>query len=219
MSLKLTDLPKAKDRVEVPALETGTYPTRIVGVVGVGKQPQEFQGEVKPPKQEIIVVYEFLDEFMKTKTGEDDETQPRWLSERFPLNSNTNERAKSTIRYTAIDPNLEYNWDFSRTVTTPVMTTVAIVAGKNQNKGRTFNKITGVSAMRPKEASKAPELVNEPFVFDFYNPDMATWEKLPDWIKGVAKSSLDFNGSKLHTFLDAGGVALKDGDSEDDRDW
>lgn len=218
MSLKLTDQPKKKSNI--PVLEVGTYPARIVGIVGVGKHPQEYNGEVKPPKDELRVFYELLDEFLKNSEGEDDETKPRWFNEKFPLNSNTNDKAKSTVRYTALDPTLTYNWDYSKLISTPCMVTIAVTEGKGLNKGRQFNKITAVSSMRPKEATKAKDLVNPSFVFDFYEPDPDSWEIIPDFIKDEIKSALNYEGSKVESLVQSGGIALEEKEVDDeDSNW
>lgn len=206
MSFNAKDLPTSGgNRPPIEALDSGTYPGRVVGIVLLGEHAQEFKGEVKPPKPNLGVVYEFLDEFLKDEDGNDLTDKPRWLTEIFPFHSNTSEKAKSTQRYTALDQKLEHGWDFSKLLGMPCSITVVQDPGKGKNEGRIFNKITNVSAMRPKEAANAPRLVNPAFLFDFDEPDIDNWNKLPEWLKNTSKKALNFPGSKLEKMLENNG--------------
>lgn len=199
MSLKATEVPITGGRSQEP-LDPGTYPARIVGVALVGKHSQEFNGEVKEPKDVIYMFYEFLDEFLKDEDGNDIEDKPRWLSENFPFNNISSDKAKSTKRYMALDPTMEYEGDFAQLINKPCMVTVIQKAGKGSNLGKVYNNISSVSLMRPKEAGKAPDLINQPFVFDFYEPDEEVWKALPDWVKDQARKALNFEGSPMEDY-------------------
>ena len=60
------------NRVEQEPMDAGTYPARIVQVLDMGVQEQQpFKGEPKPPVQELMVTYEFADEFIKDEEGND----------------------------------------------------------------------------------------------------------------------------------------------------
>lgn len=189
-----------KSKFERPEpLEPGTYPVRVVQILSMGLQEQRpFKGEAKPPAYELMVTYECLDEFMKDKeTGEEIEDKPRWLSETFPMHSLDSDLAKSTKRYFALDPENEYEGDWSKLAGTPAMMTVVQNPGKGKNSDKIFENITGLSAMRAKEAAKAPELVNPPKVFDIDEPDMEVFGSLPQWIQEKMKENLEYEGSAL----------------------
>lgn len=187
-------------------LESGTYPARLVQVILLGTQAQRpYKGQDKPPALELYLTYEFLDEFMKDEEGNDIEDKPRWLSERVPFYNLEIERAKSTKRYYALDPTGKYDGDWSKLLGAPVMVTVITAEGKGKNTGKVFNNIASTSAMREREAAKAPDLINPPKVFDFYEPDMEVFNSLPDWLKEVIKEAVDFGGSALE-------IAIQDGD-------
>lgn len=201
MALKATDIPSTSNRTPQPALDAGSYPARLVGVAEIGQHAQEYKGEIKAPKKELRITYELLDEYLVNEDGEEDLEKPRWLSERFPFNPSNSEKAKSTIRYTALDQTLQYEWDWSKLLGTPCMLTIVQNPGKGKNAGRVFNKISGVSIMRPKEAAKARQLINPPYLFDFDMPTQESWEALPDWVKEECKKALDYKGSALETLL------------------
>lgn len=172
-------------------MDAGNYPARLVQVIDLGVQPQEYQGEEKPPKREIMVTYEFLDEFLPGEDGEPDETKPRWLSERFALNNLQSEKAKSTQRYYALDPDEEEGGDWFALIGRPCAVTVVTYVGKDKVER---NKVGSISAMRPKDAQKAPELVNEPKVFDTEEPDAEIFRSLPDWVQKIIQEGLEWQG-------------------------
>lgn len=203
MSLNAKKLPSSgATRKQFPPMEPGTYPARLVQVATFGVQEQRaFKGEAKPPKLEIMLGYEFLDEFLKDEEGNDMEDKPRWLSEIIPFNPLSSERANSTKRYLALDPDDKSDGDWGKLLGTPCMVTVTVDEYQKDGQTRYKENIASVSSMRPKEAAKAPDLVNEPRVFDFYEPDLEIFSAYPDWIKEKIRSALDFQGSKLQEAL------------------
>lgn len=199
MTLKANDVPSTGSRQE--PIEPGSYPARLVQVIDLGLQPQTYQGEEKPPKIEITCTYELADEFMKDEEGNDIEDKPRWISETFTLNSLNTDRAKSTSRYFALDPNSEHDGDWSKLLSTPATVTIVNKPGTGKNKGKVFNNIATVSAMRPRDAQKLPPLVNDAKFFDLDNPDVELFLTLPQWIQDKIKKGLEFEGSKLDDML------------------
>jgi hypothetical protein len=195
-------------------VEPGTYPARLVQVIGLGTQQQEYMGEKKTPRYELWVTYELLDEFMKDEDGNEDEEKPRWISERFALHNLDADKAKSTARYYALDPTVEKDGEWGDLLGTPCMVTIVQNEGKGRNKGKVYNNVAAVSSMRQREADKAPELVNPTALFDMDEPDMEVWDKLPDFLQDIIKESLDYDGSVLQEKV----VAKGDSKSSDDKD-
>lgn len=190
------------ERVEQDNLAAGVYKARIVQIIDYGIQPQRaYQGQSKPPAQTIGVTYELLDEFMKDEDGNDIEDKPRWISEDFPLHSLKADMAKSTKRYLALDPTQEHGGNWPDLIGMPCMVTVVNNPGKE---GKVYDNVGNVSAMRPRDAAAAPELVNDPKVFDLDAPDMEVFNKMPKWIQDKIKGNLQFKSSPLEKAL--GGV-------------
>lgn len=199
--------------------EPGTYPARVVQIIDLGLQPQRpFQGQEKQPANEIMVTYEFVDEFMKDDNGEDIEDKPRWLSETFPLFSLSSDRAKSTTRYTALDPKLEYNGDWSKLLDTPVNVTVVNKPSKDGKK--VYSNITSISSVRARDALKFPALVNDAKFFSLDEPVIEIFLTLPDWLQKKIKEGLEFEGSVLDALLKkhGGKAAIKDKKKEEPED-
>ena len=209
-------------------IEAGTYPARVVQVLDLGLQEQRpYQGQEKPPANEIMLTYELLDEFCLDDDGEPMEDKPRWISETMPIRSLQSELAKSTKRYEAIDPSHNYSGDFSQMVGDPCMVTIT-VSPPSKKTGKVYNNITGVASMRVKQAKSAPELVNPPKTFDLDEPDMEVFESLPEWLQDKIKGNLEFSGSTLESVL-KGGKPKKEElpeepeeeseEDEDDGEW
>lgn len=185
-----------------PALENGTYPARLVQVVGVGLQEQEpYQGVEKDPAYELILTYELVDEFLLDEDGNDIEDKPRWVGETIPLHSLDADLAKSTKRYYALDPNGEAEGDWSKLVGKPCM--IQLVKKTSKRTGRDYNNVTGLSAVREKDAKKMPTLVNPSLVFDCDDPDFDVWEKLPDWIKKKIQAGLEYEEGPIFAHTEA----------------
>lgn len=185
------------------AIEAGTYPCRVVQVIDLGLQPQRpYKGEEKPPAHEMMVTYEFVDEFCLDEDGKELEDKPRWLSETMPLRSLESDLAKSTKRYKALDPDCVHDGDFTELVGATCMVTITCKPNKD---GEDRNYVANVSTMRPKESAKCPELVNPAKVFLLDEPDLEILSSLPQWLQDKIKDNLEFAGSELEAALKGGG--------------
>lgn len=215
MSMNAKKIPFGGNNKPAPAIDIGSYPGRLVQIIDLGVQPQNFNGEVKPPKQQIMNTYELADEFMKDDEGEDILDKPRWISEEFPLNNLGSELARSTKRYYALDPQEVHEGDWTKLIGTPAVITVVQQPGKGANKDKVYNKISNVSAMRSKEAQKAPALVNEPKVLSLDSTDVDTFQSLPEWIQKKIKESLEWEGTALYAALN--GTPKKEQKKQEDE--
>jgi hypothetical protein len=204
MALNAKEKAYTSNKKAQPPLDPGTYPARLVQVIDLGVQEQQpFKGEPKPPAQEIMTTYEFVDEFVKDDDGNDLEDKPRWLSENFVLHNLDSELAKSSKRYIALDPNIEMDGDWTALVGRPAMVTVANNPGKGKNAGKIFDKIVSTSSVRAKEAAKMPELKNPAKVFD--QSDLTTVDiffTLPKWLQDKIKAGLEWEGSEMAKAVD-----------------
>lgn len=198
MALNSKNIVSGKTGPEQPLIDPGVYPARIVQILDLGLQSQRpYQGQDKPPANEIMFTYELVDSFMVDDEGADRLDKPRWLSETMPLHSLNQEKAKSTKRYEAADPDNVFDGDFSKLI--DIAINVSVVHNKSGDK--TYTNVANTAAMRAKDAAKCPALVNPSKVFDCDEPDMEVFKKLPEWIQEKIKSNLNYNGSKLQKAL------------------
>lgn len=197
-------------------IDPGSYPCRLVQVLDLGIQEQRpYQGQEKPPAHEIMLTYEFLDEFCVDEDGNELEDKPRWLSETLPLRNLENEKAKSTKRYYALDPKEDHGGDFIALLGTPCNVEIVQNPGKGKHAGKVFTNIANVSTMRPKDAKNAAELVNDPKAFSIDVPDMEVFFSLPDWVQDKIKSNLEYAGSELEELVEAGPAAKEEDEEEE----
>ncbi len=208
MSLNTKTAPMNSNKKGAEPLAAATYPARVVQVIDLGLQKQEYQGEVKAAQRMVAVGYEFLDEFLKDEDGQELKDKPRWLSEMYPVHNEKAEKAKSTKRMKAYDPDGKLGGDLLAIVDTPVMVTVVTNPGKGLNAGKVFNKIADVAPMRAKDAATAPKLVNKPVVFSLDEPDVEVFKKLPQFIQAIIVTNLEFSGSKLEAALKGAGQSV-----------
>lgn len=203
MALNAKKVKNPSNKPQQPVMEAGTYPARLVQLIDLGVQAQEpYQGKEKSPVHMIYTTYEFVDEFMVDEDGNPDETKPRWLSEKFPFYSLEADKAKSTQRYNALDPQCVHDGEWPELIAAPVMVTVGTQTTKSgPNAGKEYNKILSTSSVRAKEASRMAELVNEPKVFLLDDPDIDVFLSLPEWLQKEIKANLDYDQSLLQQRL------------------
>ncbi len=209
MALNAGKLPskQSTNRVEQPIIDAGVYPARIVQIIDLGLQAQRpFQGQEKAPAPEIMLTYELVDCFMIDEDGNELEDKPRWISETIPLFSITQEKAKSSKRYFAVDPDNVFGGDFSKLLDAPVNVTLV----HNKSGEKTYVNVGGIASMRKKDAEKLPELKNPTKLFDLDDPDMEVFGSLPEWIQEKIKGNLRYNGSILQEKITGKAVAKKE---------
>lgn len=182
-----------------PPLDPGTYPGRLVQVVDLGLQQQEYKGEKKDPRQMMMLTYELADEFMTDEDGQEQPDKPRWVSETMPLHNIEVERAKSTKRIIAMDPQGKAEGDFTKLIGTPVSVTLTQNPGKGD---KVYVNVASVSAMRPKDAEKLNPMVHRGRVFLVDEPDMEVFNQLPPWTREKITKNLEFAGSVLEKAME-----------------
>ena len=183
-------------------IEPGTYPARLVQIIDLGLQAQRpYQGKDKPPAQEIMLTYELVDTFMLDENGEELTDKPRWISETLPFYGLYADKAKSTQRYNALDPSGEFDGDFAKAIGQPINVTIV----NNAVGDKVYDNIATISAMRPRDADKCPELVNPSKLLDLDAPDLDVFNALPEWLRDKIKSNLNYKGSPLEQLLGGGG--------------
>ena len=198
MALKAAKDVKKTNYIPQANIEPGTCPARLVQIIDLGLQAQRaFQGKEKPPANEIMLTYELVDEFMKDEEGNDIEDKPRWISETLPFFGLFADKAKSTKRYFALDPNNDHDGDFAKLIGIPCNVTVV----NNSVGDKTYDNVAAVTTMRERDAAKCPDLVNPPKVFDVDAPDMEVFNSLPEWVRDKIKGNLNFKGSALEKLV------------------
>jgi len=197
MSFNANDREGGGNYIPTEALDAASYPGRVVQLVLMGVQPQRpYQGQAKAPAEMLYVGYELSHEFMPDADGNPDVTKPRWVGEDFPFYSLDADRAKSTLRYNAIDNQGVAGGDWLKVMTMPCNITLSKEPRKGKE-GQFTNYVQNVGLPVQVPGYTQPELVNPPRIFDIDEPDMEVFAKLPEWLRGKLTTNLNYNGSAL----------------------
>ena len=195
-----------KARVQQTELAVDSYMARIAQIIDLGLQPRDVWDSVSEkyvinteerPQNKIMVTYEFLTEFCVDAAGVPDESKPRWLSEDLYLFPLFSEKAKSTARSKAIDPQGKLAGNWEEYCTLPCTVTVALKKSGKAKVGMVTPAMKGIPY---------PELKNQPKLFLLDSPDLEVFGSLPDWVKEKIKSNLEYNGSALEKLLGGEGI-------------
>lgn len=204
MALNSNNLPRSTgNKTQQPNLEPGAYPARVVRVYDLGLQPQRpFPGDPKPkaPVNQIHIIYELTDAFMVDEEGNELTDKPRWVNEEFALYPLSSDRAKSTARYSAIDPKGVHKGDWAKVLGSPVNVNIVNNPSKKGD-GRIYDNVDSLSPIRARDAANLPELVNPAYFFDLSDPDLKVFESIPKFIQDKIKENLEFPGSALEALL------------------
>lgn len=209
---------KTFDYVSQEQIEAGSHAARLVQVVDVGVQPQNaFQGEEKPPVQQIRLTWQFEDEFMLDEEGNEVETMPKWETEQMPLYNIGAENAKSTKRWLALDPDKKYGGDFSK-----LLGAAAEITGNPYKKGKKDSNgndnwgfgIKSATRLTSKKLAKLDDMVNpeKKLAFDLDEPDLEVFNKFPQWLQDIITSGLSFSDTPLYAMLNPNAEVIEDDD-------
>lgn len=186
---------------EVNPLESKMYPARCVQIIDLGVQKQRpFKGQAKDPCHSVRLTYELSHEFMKDEAGNILPDKPRWISEELPFYNLEADKAKSSLRYKALDPNDLLDGDFLQLPTLPCQVMVTKVPDK-KNEGFFKNYIGDVSGPMEVPGYEQPLLVNPTTVFSLDEPDLEVFKSLPDWLQKKIKENLGYEGGALQKAL------------------
>ncbi len=182
--MSLTNLTASSGKKNLGRIDEGTFPARIVQIIDLGVQEDEYLGERKVGHK-VFINFEFPTELVTVG----DEDKPRWLGKEYTVS--LHEKATLTKLIAAADPE-----------------------GKATSKGRNMKGLLGLPLMvsigstekgNPKISNVARlmkgltvgELVNKSIFFDMDDGDVEQFNKLPQWMQDKIKGGLDFNDTGL----------------------
>jgi len=143
-------------------------------------------------------------ELPTTRIDIDGVSKPRWIGKEYTLSNSQNAALPKVLAAAGVD-------DLPSMLTKPVTVSIGVTSGGN-------DKITAISP--PMDGVEVPPLENPATVFDFDEPDMEAWEKIPNWIKEKIKNATNYPGSKLSKLVEgAEGEAQKKQEAENFSDF
>lgn len=150
---------KSGPAVDIPTLPLGSYPARLLSIVDLGLQ--EGSQQHPDPQLKMSLTFELADEFLLDADGKEMLDEPRFLEleVNYKEDGYMDDRSSIYKVWTALDG---FNTPIHDLLTRPCMISVDVDVSK---KGKEYNKITSVSPMREKDASRLGEIVGETFLF------------------------------------------------------
>lgn len=160
-------------QVENPSVQP--HLSRIVRIVNLGLQPGfEWEGQEIESDYKLEFTFEVCDENMK-------DGRPFFVSKEI----NNKDSDKSTLYAWMASAGADTN-NIDKALGQAVMMTPKI-------KKSGWSTVDSVAGLPPSMQNTVPELINEPLIFDFTEdePDMDTWEKLPEMTRTKVLGALD----------------------------
>lgn len=174
----------------ITPVEAGTYPARCCGVVDLGLQRTEWQGQVKE-QEKVLLMFELPTERV-TVEGED---KPRWLSQRLTVSLHEKSVMRKTLdawRGKPMTADELKGFNIGSLLNAPCMLNVVNKEGSN---GNVYANIGGIG--KPMKGIPIPELESEPILFDMDADDAEeVFKKLPEWVQNVIDESVTWKERK-----------------------
>jgi len=166
----------------------GVYIGRCYGLIDLGSQRIEFQGDVNI-QHKILVRWELFgeDESGQPLTVEiDGQSMPMTISKRYTLSLSTKARLRSDLeswRGRSFTDEEAKGFDVAKLLGAYCMINVT----QNETNGKTYSNVASLTPLPGALKAAKPEPVHPNQVFDLDNPDMAVFatlhEKLQDTIR------------------------------------
>lgn len=214
MALNRKNVPQAGGGVPQDLIEATNHVGRVVQILDLGLQPRKaWKGTAKKDAYQFWITYELGNEFMKDEAGKELEDKPRWISEKLNIFSRSQENAKSTERLNAFDPTNEWGDDWAKLLGEPCSITVV------HDKTGKYANIGAISP--PMKGMVVPVLQGDAKLFDIDEPDMETFNDLPNFLQEIMTTNSEFEGSALEAAIGGNPPAKKPADVppvDDDED-
>ena len=148
-------------KMEAPLLTAGGYPARLREIVDLGLQPGS--RDFPEPQLKMSLVFECLDEFMRDEEGKELLDEPRVFDYEISYNSDGYMSERSNI-FKVMQALGGFAKPLQELLGTPC--TISLIQKSTKaDASKKYNKVTGVTAMREKDAEKAEPLKGETFFF------------------------------------------------------
>lgn len=167
---------KSADNFEIaPA---GTFVGRCVWLIDLGTQLTTFQGKEKK-QQKVLIGFELPTELMA-------DGRPFLVSQRYTniLNEKSNlQKMLESWRGSKFTEQEAEAFDLTKLIGLPCM--ISII--HNVSGDKTYANISSVAKLM--KGMECPKQINESIVFAIEEVNTAKYDKLPEWVQGIVKSS------------------------------
>ena len=180
MALKINTAGGGSGASKFEPLTKGVHAARLIRIIDLGMQRDEYQGEVKE-RHKLFLTFSVPGETIKI----DGKDQPKYVS--AEVTASFHEKAKLTGIVMALDPNLDLDGLLD--------ITSLMGKGVQLNIGHTAGGNAKITTAIPLSKGQTVEDMGEPLeAFDFDNPDKAMFDTFPKFIQERIQEALDFKG-------------------------
>lgn len=171
--------------------KSGMHAARLLNIIDLGHQPGfVYDGKKTESSWKFEFTYELVNHLME-------DNRPFVISEEITNNDwedkKSGKRTKLVARARSLlgDDYKDGLKDMTKLLGKPCMVTVEI-----NDKG--YARIPGQAAVGSAPfGMETKEMSNKPYLFDMDNPDMDSWERLPEFKQEKIRSALNFNETEL----------------------
>lgn len=192
----------------------GVYVGRCIGVIDLGTQSVEYQGDKKLQHKALIKweVHGEEEDGTPLTTEIDGKAMPLTLSKRYTMSLSTKARLRADLaawRGRDFTPDELKAFDVSKLLGAYCMLNVQ----QNESNGKTYTNVASITPL-PRAIPK-PEGVHRPFQFDLDAPDMEVFESFHEKLRETIESSVEWQAIKSPR---AGAATVRSSTGFDDMD-
>lgn len=201
------------ERTQMQLPKKGPRPAVLTGLIDIGVQTREYQGEMKKPCREFIPLYT-----LPTDTFETDEGETRNCTVRpFPIKLMPGAtRGKYFDMIQAFDPDGDVftggTHDLIKLLGKKVFANIS--HSEPDKDGLVYANMSAVSEI-PVDYP-VPEVEEDFFIFDLDSPDRELFASLNSWVQGQIRNSEGYAGSPTEAALEGEGPSQGDVPEEGD---
>jgi hypothetical protein len=161
----------------------------ITGIIDIGIQAQEYEGEKKPDCREFIPILALCNDKYTDEEGK----KHNMVTSPYPIKIKLGDKSNYTKFCNAVDPRGEVLdegvGDISELIGRPVF--AKMVKTKPNAKGIVYCNCKAIQEVP--EDYPLPEMNFVPFVFDCTNPDKKLWDTIWDSTKNKIKAGVEWD--------------------------
>ena len=204
---------KGGERVQREIPKKGLRLAVLVGLIDVGVQVREFNGEKKRPCREVLPMFHLLND---KYTDDDGNEHCMNCSPFFPLGIMPgSDKSKYMKLCNALDPNGEIVPDGAGDMTQLLGKPCFVKVKHNEREGINYGNFDGVSELP--EDYPVPEHDCPNIFFDTENPSKEIWDTLWDRTKDVIRGMIDYDKSKCKVVCDEDNTGAAQESNKEDR--
>lgn len=181
-----------RKQVDYMALDKGTYPARLVGIIGVGEQVKAFKDKTEL-KDQVVLLFEVINFNRRHKNGTEymievngqQVPEPQTVKKECARSLSTKSALVKVLSALIPMPDDAAEIDIESALLKPCL--VALDKNISESTGNEYNVLESISP--PIAGMEIPPARMQPISYDVESHTDAAFEALPDWLQEEVKKS------------------------------